>query len=380
VEIRGKYSSPRRRVGQLKIQSAIIRKGTIESDDNQKSFMTRNALVSRIFILAALTLAALGTSLVHAQTQKLARRLILKDGSYQAITQYEVKGDRVRYLSAERNEWEELPASMVDWPATEKYEKERAAAPALPEAALIDKQSAEDRDAEQMHLPQVAPGLHLPESSGMFMLDNFQGQPQLDEVQQDEGGIDEPSKASLIRGALTHGAGAKQSIELQGDHASVYSHVAVPSIYINPDDEEDQSPPPGETASAAPSQPSLDAPRQRPEQPEQPQKATVPFDRYRIVRVKVKSGKRIVGDVKRAANGSISVAQDSVKTTIDRVGSGWLKLTPIEDLAPGEYAIVETRGPDALNLYIWPFSVNPKAGANKNPWTPDTIPSSPTEN
>jgi hypothetical protein len=326
--------------------------------------------MARIF-LATLALAALAPAAANCQTQQLARRLILKDGSYQSITKYEIKGDRVRYLSAEREEWEELPTSMVDWPATEKYEKERSAAPALPDAALIDKESSKDREAEEVRLPEVAPGLHLPESSGAFMLDNFKGQPQLVEIKEDEGGIDEPSRASMIRGALTHGAGAKQSIELAGDHAAVYSHVAVPSIYINLENDADQDPPPGETASAAPSQPSLDAPRQQPEQPEQPQKATVPFDRYRIVRVKVKSGKRIVGDVKRAANGNITVAQDSVKTTIDRVGAGWLKLSPIEDLSPGEYAVVETRGLDATNLSIWPFSVNPKGPANTNPWTPD---------
>src|ERR1700685_3725466 len=99
--------------------------------------------------LAALVLAAL--VLIpppHSADQEQARRLILKDGSYQSITKYEVKGDRVRYLSAERDEWEELPSSLVDWPATEKYQKERASAP-VPEAAELDKQFKAEHAAEE---------------------------------------------------------------------------------------------------------------------------------------------------------------------------------------------------------------------------------------
>jgi len=67
-----------------------------------------------------------------------------------------------------RQEWEELPSSLVDWKATEQYEKDRASAPAIPEAALIDKETEADREASR--LPEVAPGLHLPEASGMFLL------------------------------------------------------------------------------------------------------------------------------------------------------------------------------------------------------------------
>ncbi len=89
------------------------------------------------------------------------------------------------------------------------------------------------------------------------------------------------------------------------------------------------------------------------------------------MRAKVKGGKRIVGDIKRAVTGKVSQDQTYVKTTIDRVTGGWLKLTPIEDLAPGEYILVEMKGNEGMNLYVWDFGVNPNAPANANPWKPD---------
>src|ERR1700688_3576580 len=91
-----------------------------------------------IALLAGTTLFLLMATPAFAQD--LAKRLILKDGSYQLATKWEVKGERVRYLSAERNEWEEVPKSMVDWAATDKYEKERAAGKPAPEAVALDKE------------------------------------------------------------------------------------------------------------------------------------------------------------------------------------------------------------------------------------------------
>src|SRR6202045_2623323 len=109
-----------------------------------RRWRTYGTLVFAVLVLARPALSP---------AQELARRLILKDGSYQLITKYEVKGDRVRYLSAERNEWEELPSSLVDWPATEKYEKDRAAGAAVPEAAELDKQIDAEQDSAGSRLP-----------------------------------------------------------------------------------------------------------------------------------------------------------------------------------------------------------------------------------
>src|SRR6202522_4773171 len=105
-------------------------------------------------ILAALILAAWTTiALPHASAQQLAHRLILKDGSFQSVTKYEIKGDRVRYLSAERDEWEELPGSLVDWPATDKFEKDRAAGVPTPGEAEIHREVEAERRAEGEKTP-----------------------------------------------------------------------------------------------------------------------------------------------------------------------------------------------------------------------------------
>jgi hypothetical protein len=300
-----------------------------------------------------------------ASGEDSARRLILKDGSYQSVTKYEMKGDRVRYFSSEREEWEELPNSLVDWPATEKYEKERAAGAAAPEAVQLDRELEHEHELEEATLPQVAPGLRLPEASGVFLLDSFQGEAQLVELQQTAGDVNRNARGNILKGTLNPIAGIKQNIELDGSHATVQSHVAVPSLYISADSSA-QAGGEGNSRHEERSSPA------QPQQPQQPEQAIVPFDKFRIVRTEVKNGKRIVGDVRRAPTGKISQQQHFVKTTITNISGGWLKLTPTEDLAPGEYALVEMMGQEGMNLYLWDFGVNPKAPANTNPWKPDT--------
>jgi hypothetical protein len=327
--------------------------------------------VLRLFCIAvAIPVFALAiwpsSGLAQEEAPQHATRLILKDGSYQLATKYEVKGDRVRYFSSEREEWEELPNSLVDWNATEQYEKDSTKQATSPEAVQLDKEEENDRELADTPLPQVAPGLRIPEDTGVFLFDNFQGEPQLDEIQQTSGDINRNTKSNIFRGAINPIAGLQQSIELEGAHAKVQSHVGVPSLYLNlgPD-----TPQPDSSKSKSANPRASNGP-QEPEKPQQAESPIVPFDRYLIIRATVKGNKRLVGELKRSVTGKVSQEEHPVKTTIDNVAGGWLKITPTEPLAPGEYALVEMEK-EGMNLDVWDFGVNPKAPANTNAWKPE---------
>ncbi len=307
---------------------------------------------SRVILSAALglVLAALPLSL-PASAQELAKRLILKDGSYQSVTKYEVKGERVRYYSAERGEWEELPNSLLDWPATEKYEKDRAAGAPPKEAAEIDRELEAERKADEARSPLVAPGLHLPEDGGVFLLDTFQGQSQLAEVQQNGGQINKNMKGNILRAAINPIASSKQTVELEGAHAKIQSHVTRPTLYVNIAQDSE-------------------VPEEQPQKTAYAQKPNDPL-RFRIVRMQTKQDKRIVGAIKIAVYGKVSQQQNLVPAKDEVMpGSSWVKITPDAPLKPGEYAVVEMLGDEGMNLYVWDFGVNPSAPADPGAWKP----------
>jgi hypothetical protein len=285
-----------------------------------------------------------------ASAQTLAKRLILKDGSYQLAAKYEIKGDRVRYYSAERGEWEEIPKNLIDWDATEKYEQGRLQGAPSPEAVQLDKELEAELKAEEARSPQVSPGLRLPPEGGVFLLDTFQNQPQLAELQQSGGELNKNMKSNILRAAINPLASAKQTIELPGVRAKIQSHTGVPAIYISIDAQDAT----GGTAGAKGEPPPLP-----------------PAERFKIIRAEVKNGKRIAGGIKIAPYGKVKADQRFVPATVQELGGGWVKVSPQEPLASGEYAIAEMLGKEGMNLYVWDFGVNPSAPANASAWKPD---------
>src|SRR5215469_12288237 len=163
--------------------------------------------------------------------QQRAKRLILKDGTYQSATKWDVQGDRVHYMSADRYEWEDIPNSLVDWDATNKYNASLEKSDENVKA--VTEEDEKDRAAEEAASPMVSPGLRLPEGGGVFLLDQFNGQPQLDELVQSGSELNAQRTKNILRAAVNPVASSKQSIEVKGTHAKVQSHVKLPTLYVN---------------------------------------------------------------------------------------------------------------------------------------------------
>ncbi len=320
--------------------------------------MKSSVCKSGTIIATALSLIVLCLIVPSASpAQNQARRLILKDGTYQSVTKYEIHGDRVRYYSAERGEWEEVPTALIDWDATNKFEQGRQDLKVDPEAAELDKELEAERKAAQARSPEVAPGLRLPDEGGIFLLDTYQNQPQLAELQQSGGDIvknnEKNTKTNILRAAIHPLAGAKQTIELPGMHAKLQSHTAVPSLYINIDIN-------GGVPAAATLKPAAGEPP-----------PLSPTDRFKIIRIDIKGNKRVAGAVKVAVTGKTKTEERFVAATVTTMTGGWVKLTPTDPLAEGEYAVAEMLGAEGINLYVWDFGVNPAAPANAFTWKPE---------
>jgi len=291
-------------------------------------------------------------------------RLILKDGNYQMVRQYVIVGDRVRYLSQERGDWEELPVALVDWDATRKWERDHAehpaeASPAMKEAQELDKEEAAERADEKARTPEVAKGLELPDQDGVFVLDTFRGTPELVELV--------PTELSM-RGRSRHGlsvlnplALGRAQLELDGAHAKVHLHVNDPAFYVSLDTS-DAARDGGEsvighvlTVNTGGAQ----------EVANRKRGASSPSSVFAIVHLDERRAVRFLGAIKVGPKGNVTQSEDVIPAKMEVMpGKHWLKLTSAKPLLIGEYALVEILSPTSVNQSVWDFRVDPTLGDN----------------
>lgn len=301
---------------------------------------------------------------------KKNHRLILKDGSYQVVTEYTIVGNRVRYFSQERGDWEEIPADLVDWPATRNWEQQHNPAaggevsPGMQEAAKLDEEETAERADEKARMPEVAKGLNLPDQDGVFVLDTFQGTPELVPVNPDD--IDLGARAHHGVASLDPMAGAKTRLELDGEHAKVHLHVNQPTFFFSLD-----------TPHAADGrEPVLSNPltvKTVSEQAIAGRKygAQSAASHFAVVRLDQRIAMRFVGPVEVNRSGAAVGDPNVIPTQVQTLPGGrWLRVDPERPLTIGEYALVEILSPNEMSPSVWDFQVNPATGDNAGSMSP----------
>ena len=296
------------------------------------------AIIFLAFILSGIGVSVMIVpSRLHASqnSSEKIQRLILKDGSYESISEYSIGGGRVRYYSAERHAWEELPEALIDWPATNRYAEQSASDAADRRKKLLD-QAAGERNEEEARMPLIAPGVRLPSPNGVFLFDVYQEKPELVPLIQNGADVNKNMKANILRGVINPIAGSKQTVQLKGPHARTQAHVQTPGIYFFIDPGDDAA---GYTLKNA-------------------------SEHLRIVRCEKKNGNRVVMAFNIAIFGKVTQNAQYIDTRVEPVTEYWVKIAPSRPLAPGEYVLAEWDGKGAMNQYLWDFGVNSLAPPN----------------
>jgi len=259
-------------------------------------------------------------ALPAASAWQAVKRLILTDGSFQTATEWKKEGERVKYFSAERGEWEELPTALVDWKATDEWNAQSAQST----SEELKQETAEEvaaRKDEQLNTPLVAAELRLPADGGVFLLEEA-GKPVLQKLDGSKIQVNGNEGKTMLKRSFDPLARQVQTIELKGAAAKVRVHAVALSIFL--DVENDQGP--------------------------------IAGDNFRIVRLEKKKELRRLATAKVDVAGGESITERFLHSRAEKFGGNWWKLIAMEDLTPGEYAIVSTvAGQDAV---VWDFGVD----------------------
>ena len=185
--------------------------------------------------------------------------------------------------------------------------------------------------AQQIPDPMVAPGLTVPRSALPFAVDHFQGAPQLVPIHHSNVEVNNHKGANVagsIMGSVFYKP--KMTVEVEGEHARSVVHDTRPVFYLHILQD------PGDTG---------------------------PEDVYAIIKAMPDKGRRIFAKVRfTQMTGDAKRDDGMVDTITEHLPNGWLKLTPRDALAPGEYAVSPImKSQNAFPTMVYDFMLDPAA-------------------
>ena len=256
-----------------------------------------------------------------------SKKLILTDGTFQLVREYERQGDRVRYYSVERSQWEELPVELVDWEAT--LQAEREAERRREEIRKRIEEIRQEELARSIHVDasiEVGPGLFLPDSAGMYVVLDGQilalGQSPV-EMQLDKGRL---LTQILVPVPVIP---TRHRVQLPGARAAVRLRHGQPEFYFRTAD--DRTP------------------------------------EIELVRARIKGDRREVQTINTFVTGDQIEQRDTLLLQRWPVAPRVYRFTLGQSLEPGEYVILELIPQKGISVFVWDFGVDrppasPQAG------------------
>jgi hypothetical protein len=245
------------------------------------------------------------------------KKLVLADGTFQLVREYSVQGDRVRYWSVERSDWEEIPTKLVDWDATHKSEAEQSRQDADLKAKIRATEIADrTKDINVDRSLEIKPGLFLPDGVGFYALED-----KLTYEMKQSLAVTKLSKGREVERILSGVPliPRKMTLEIPDAHAALRLATADPEFFMRPAD--DREP------------------------------------RFRLLRVQVKAGHRVVDNISIHMTGEQSHHADDIDFQTWTPARGVFRYTVNQRLEPGEYAFVEMVG-EEVNSYVWDFGID----------------------
>jgi hypothetical protein len=246
------------------------------------------------------------------------KKLILTDGTFQLAREYTVEGERVRYWSVERSQWEEIPANLVDWDATHKSEAEQASRDSELKAKIHASQLAQlTKDIDVDRSLEIKPGLFLPDAAGFYVLDRNK---LIREMKQSEAVVKTSTGREVEK--IMSGVSlipSKKTMEVPGERAAMRLATAEPEFFMRPADSREP--------------------------------------RFRLLRTQIKGGHRVIENVSIRAWGEEKHTATDIEIQTWTPATGVFRYTVDQRLEPGEYAFVEMTA-DGIAGYVWDFGID----------------------
>jgi hypothetical protein len=252
------------------------------------------------------------------ETLPKGKKLFLKDGTFQLAREYTVEGERVRYWSVERSQWEEIPASLVDWDATHKGEAELAARDSELKARIHASNMARlTKDIDVDSSLEIKPTVFLPDEIGFYALDRDK---QIRVMKQSTAEVKFSTGREVEK--ILSGVALipdKKTMDIPGERASMRLSTAEPEFYFRPADQREP--------------------------------------RFKLLRAQIRNGHRLIDNISVNVVGQESHKATEIEIQTWTPATGVFRYTVDQRLEPGEYAFVEETA-DGISGYVWDFGVD----------------------